>query len=99
MATFMISFRIKQIGDHESRREMLDSAIQLAAEMHWEQTTSFYIIRSDDTTLGLATLLKSYIDEKHDIVLVRSLENKIAYVVGNVTDNDLFVLMPYCKRA
>ncbi|WP_279356503.1 hypothetical protein [Methylobacterium indicum] len=99
MATFMISFRIKEIGDHESRREMLNIAIQAAADTYWDQTTSFYVITASNSTSGLIEHLKTFIDDKHDIVLVRSLESKIAYVAGNVTDNDLFLIMPYCKKA
>ena len=98
MATFMVSFRIEEILDSELRRAMLCAEIERISKRHWKNNTSFYVIESEASTLEIAENLKAIINPDHDIVLVRSFETRTAFVAGMV-DDDLFVLMPYCKKA
>jgi hypothetical protein len=98
MAVLMVSFRIEEVGNDDQRRRELCAAIESMGLRHWKDTTSFYLIEADASPRELASTLKDYIDTAEDIVLVRSMESKTAFVAGFVRDSDLFELMPYCKR-
>jgi hypothetical protein len=55
MAVFAISFRIKQVGNYTERYESLVSAIKAQAiGTTWEETTSFFVIKSSKDTNSLA---------------------------------------------
>jgi len=99
MAIFMVSSRIAQIGNDGERRGDLEASMIYETTMHWKETTSFLIIRTDNTIDTLAQWAKGAISESYDLVLIRELGRESARVVGKVEDPDLFTLMPYCKRA
>jgi len=94
----MVSFRVADQHNWEGRYAAVEAAIRTASERHWKDTSSFYVIESALDARALAVRLKNYIDPNSDIVLIRSLESRTAFVIGAVHDEALFALMPYCKR-
>ncbi len=99
MTTYMASFRIAKFGDDNERRENLEAEILNSSTRHWKDTTSFLIVEVEDTIGNLAARAKQWIDTSMDVVLFRTLGTQDARVIGAVEDQDLFKLMPYCKRA
>jgi hypothetical protein len=99
MTTIMTSFRVENIGDHHDRRANLEAEVVHGSTMHWKETTSFLIVEVEDTISNLANRAKQWIDPNVDVVLFRTLGTNDARVIGAVEDQDLFKLMPYCKKA
>lgn len=64
-----------------------------------KDTTSLLIVEIEESISNLAARAKQWIDESMDIVLIRTLGTSDARVIGAVEDQDLFTLMPYCRRA
>jgi hypothetical protein len=99
MTTYMASFRVEEVGNDQERRRNLEAEILRESAMHWKDTTSFLIIEVEDTIDNLASRCKEWIAQEMDVVLFRTLGKQEARVIGAVEDQDLFALMPYCKRA
>jgi hypothetical protein len=54
MAVFAISFRIKQVGNYTERYASLSAIKAQAIGTTWEETTSFFVIKSSKDTNSLA---------------------------------------------
>lgn len=80
MSLFAISFRIHEDSTYETRYESLVEQIQKeAVDNTWEETTSFYLIESEQkTSKSLCDDLynNSKIIDSKDIILVINLSNK-----------------------
>ena len=98
MPNYLISFRISDEADYDKKYAALIADMLTTATRWWDETTSFLIIEDETEIDVLAEVAKSAIDPSSDTVLIRQLDAKRARVVGVVHDEDLFVLMPYCKR-
>lgn len=98
MAEFWISFRIDDDADYENRYTQLIASLLEGSKRYWDETTSFIIMDHAVDIDDVARAAKNAVDERTDTVLIRQLDTKAARVVGVVNDQDLFALMPYCKR-
>ena len=103
MAAFMLSFRLHDdtIGGrtYEERREGLYDRVHQIASPWWEETTSFIAFQSDLEIDDIMWHVKDEIAAGYDIVLVRSLESKVARITGVLEDGDIYKIMPYLKEA
>ena len=100
MNVYWLTFRIEHNSGYNARYQALQEAVKALATMPWwVESTSFIVFQS---TLGIdavAARLKAAIDPRLDMALVWMSEFKSARVIGNVTDADLFKLIPYVQRA
>lgn len=100
--TFLISFRIADAVvdnlDYDDRYENLKTQIKMLAEgKYWEETTSFFAIKSSLSIDALAGELEAAIAPNYDIILLIKTEFKAARIIGALEDRDIFELIPYLK--
>lgn len=103
MATYWITFRIayESVGgrSYDDRYDAFTEAIVANASNYWAQTTSFYIIESSSSIDTLTETLKRKFAPSKDLFLIRQVDTKSAKICGQNEDNDIFIFMPYLKRA
>lgn len=99
MAVYWITFRIADDDTYEERYVALVEAIKGASSKFWEETTSFILFESSQNMAGIAAITKAAIDASQDLALIGMPDFKSATVIGPVSDQDLFNLMPFTKKA
>jgi len=98
MAVYWMSFRLKDDPTYEQRYQGLYDAVQSVSSKWWIEATSFIVFESDLIIDGLVKAIKSVVD-KDDLVIIGMPEFKSARLIGNTEDKDIFLLMPFIKRA
>lgn len=102
MAEYAISFRIqdKTVSGrtYDDRYNALIEALRLGTSRSWEETTAFVVISNSRTIDQVAAACKLAIAPSEDIVLILSVNTKAGRVIGNVQDQDLFVLIPFVQK-
>lgn len=97
MATYWITFRIKEEGDYYDRYERLTDTIQ-ALGLHWKEPTSFYLLRCDGDIDLLADRLGGCVSQTMDLVLIATTDGRQARIIGQPSDSDLYTLLPAVKK-
>jgi len=102
MATYWVTFRIadKTVDGetYATRHKALTDTINLHCSNWWVESTSFLLFESKNTLDQLAGVLKASVSDE-DLFLIRACEGANARIYGNVSDDDVFTLMPYLKYA
>jgi hypothetical protein len=88
MATYWISFRLESrtVGGrtYDERYAALVEAVNQHVTSAWEETTSFWLVRSNATRPALAAAIRRAIAPSEDMVLIGSMEHLGATAVGSV---------------
>ena len=97
MAIFAISYRIHDTATYDHRLRSLEAAIiaEDVTSLQWSETTSYYIIGSNRTTVDLADALLSgsSFDPHIDILIVVNCSVKEHAVRGNNLNLNIAPLM------
>lgn len=99
MAAYWLTFRIEQDSTYSTRYEKLIDAIRGIASKWWIEPTSFLLFESSLGIDQVASTVKSAINPRTDLALVGMPDYKSARIIGASTDDDLFDLMPFTKKA
>lgn len=97
MATYWLSFRIKDDATYSERYNALVETVRVNSSKWWLETSSFFVFNSSDGIDDLATAVKYAIDEAIDIVLIGMPDFKSARLIGANKDQDIFALIPFVK--
>jgi microcystin degradation protein MlrC len=88
MAVYAISFRVGDKGNRQARWESIVEHIrkQSSDTITWEETTSFFLLRSNKPTSEVATRIyvDSLMDNDHDKLLVINLSVKEHFAFGKM---------------
>ena len=99
MKPYWVSFRIHQDAGYQKRYDALHAAlIQFADEGWWLETTSFYIITSDNVS-NVVRAVKSCLHAGIDLAIIGSFHTKHLSVVGKCDDQGIFELVDFAKKA
>lgn len=96
MKTFWITSRIESNASYDERYLALQEAIRQHSTRWWTESTSFYLFESASSIEDIARAVKPALG-KRDIALLGMIGFKGNWVVGPVSDNDLFTLIPNVK--
>jgi len=101
--TYFVSFTLDD-GEHgrrsySTRWQDLYDAIRGLSDTYWEQTAAFIAFKTTADISQIVSAVRGAISPEYDIVLIRSMDSKIARILGPVTDPDIFAIMPYLKKA
>ena len=99
MSVYWISFRINDDASYRQRYQNLMDAIQAISTKWWLEPTSFVLFESDRDIDGVAAMTKTAINPRIDTALIGMPDYKSARLVGVSTDQDIFFLMPFTKKA
>lgn len=101
MATYWLTFRIADQGDYDARYDRLHKTVFELANggKWWVESTSFYLFDSPSTISEAAAKISGALDTDCDLALLGMTEVKSARAIGAVTDQDLFELVPFARRA
>lgn len=100
MATYWISFRLKDDDGYEDAYEAFTDVMKKALDQStwWFETTSFYIADSEISLDGLAMRVKRAIRLDRDLVVIGMPGFKAGRVIGKCSDQDIFTLVPFMKK-
>lgn len=101
MTVFAITFRIAEkrtsAGTYETRyQSLVDAVPYVSSGRYWDETTSFFLIESEQATAAeVADLLKdmSSIDLTVDLVVVINLSKRGYKAIGSYDDKDIDTIM------
>jgi hypothetical protein len=96
VANYWISFRVDQHG-HPSRYDRFIEVAHEIAEGYWDETTSFICIECDLGIDAAAQHLKSTINPKEDIFVLREIGKNNTRYVGGVSGSFLH-FFPEAKK-
>ena len=103
MSVYWLTFRIHEAevgGRSQERRSAdLNETIRKVTTQWWVESSSFIVLESSHGLVHIITSCKAAIAPSHDLLLVRAMDTKSAYITGLVQDQDIFKLMPYLKKA
>lgn len=99
MATYWMNFRIKDDKTYSDRYDALMTAIGDISTGHWADTTSFIVFASAEKMDSVAETLKNAINPDTDLIVIGMPDFKIARLIGETQDNDIFDLIPFIKYA
>jgi hypothetical protein len=103
MAVFWLTFRLHEAKisgkSYEERYKALYAVIDNVSTQWWIETTSFIAFESAEGISTIAARCKRAIAPSHDVVLIRLMDTKTAYLVGTAEDHTIYQLMPYLKNA
>ncbi|MGL4310250.1 MAG: hypothetical protein ACRCSU_07160 [Paracoccaceae bacterium] len=99
--TYYVSFTIADDAGYSDRYAKLMDAVTEC--MHpgkfWDRSTSFVLFSSDLPAAQIAAKCKAAINPSKDLVLVSSPYIKVMLVVGHNTDDDVYTLVDFAKKA
>lgn len=98
MAVYWLTFRLSEDSDYAARYERLVEAVREISEGWWVESTSFILFDSDQDIDDLAAIVKANLKPAVDLALVGVRDYKAARAIGAITDDDLYVLMPFTKK-
>jgi hypothetical protein len=102
MSTYWLTFRIatETAGgkSYEARWDALYEAVRKLSNSWWVEPTSFVLFESAHGIDTVAAHCQRAVAPAVDLVLVRELDTKSARVIGKVSDQNLFKLMPYLQK-
>lgn len=98
MAVYWMTFRIANDANYEKRYAAVTTAINSIASKWWVEPTSFLLFESEKNIDGVVGAVKPKMGS-NDLALIGMPDFKTARVIGKVEDQDLFVLMPFTKKA
>lgn len=100
MASFdyWVSFRIHNDQTYEKRYDSLISAVQNNSTLWWAETSSFFLVRSGDSLLGLGAKLVTGLRASTDILIMRQVGVQSAAYFGAIKDQDYFSFFPEAKK-
>jgi hypothetical protein len=103
MTVFWLTFRLQEEKisgrSYEDRYNALLTAIDKLSAQWWVEPTSFIAFESDHTISGIAADCKRAVAPTRDVVLIRQMDTKAAFLIGQATDATIYALMPYLKNA
>ena len=79
------------------RYNALIAAIDQNSSRWWYETTSFIVFDSISSIDGLAYKFKATIAPSKDLFLLRVMDSRSARVCGRITDQTIFMVMPYLE--
>ena len=86
METLWITFRISEktvsSRDYDERYQALVEAVNTHANDAWDEPTSFWMVQTTSTRAAVAASVKKAIATSTDLVLIGSMDNKGATLVG-----------------
>jgi hypothetical protein len=99
MAVYLLTFRLNEDSDYAARYDRLVEAVRETSKGWWVESTSFILFDSDQNIDDLAATVKANLKPAVDLALVGMRDYKSARAIGAITDDDLYVLMPFTKKA
>jgi hypothetical protein len=99
MSVYWLTFRIENDAGYRNRYDALIEAIRVISSKWWVEPTSFLLFESARDIDGVAAVSKAAINPRIDMALVGMPDFKSARLVGASTDQDIFALMPFTKKA
>jgi hypothetical protein len=101
MTIYWITFHIEEeiVGgkNWNDRYNALIAAIDQNSSRWWYETTSFIVFDSISSIDGLAYKFKATIAPSKDLFLLRVMDSRSARVCGRITDQTIFMVMPYLE--
>jgi hypothetical protein len=101
MTIYWITFHIEEeiVGgkNWNDRYNALIAAIDRNSSRWWYETTSFIVFDSISSIDGLAYKFKATIAPSKDLFLLRVMDSRSARVCGRITDQTIFMVMPYLE--
>ena len=97
MATYWLSFRLKENSTYSDRYDALVETIRVNSMRWWPETSSFFVFETVATIDELAMHVKKQIDPGTDLVLIGMPVFKSARLIGKNDDQDIFDLIPFVK--
>ena len=81
--TFVISFEIKDDDTYDDRYKSLTKKIE-SLGLYWDETTSFYAVRSEETakSIGQTLFVDTEVNSSKDHLLVIDTQTNEAYYIG-----------------
>ncbi|WP_238911921.1 hypothetical protein [Achromobacter xylosoxidans] len=79
MAHFIVTFRLKNDSTYQDRYDsFVDKVKNIATLSPWDQTSSFFAFRADDTATGICSTLylQTLFDATKDLMVVIDLDSK-----------------------
>lgn len=102
MSVYWISFRIanEKVGNrsYDDRLKALNDTIGKHCSDWWGDTTSFYAFESIATLHTVAIAVKQAIAPTHDVVIMRAMDVKEAYIIGAFKKENIFKMLDYLKK-
>lgn len=99
MAVYWLTFRLETDATYNDRYDKLIEAVDILSTRWWVEPSSFLLFESGNKIDEIARAVKTAITPSKDLVLIGMPEIKSARVIGKVTDQTLFDLMPFTKKA
>lgn len=94
MNTYAVTFRIanRTVGGrtYQDRYDALNAELQNSGGGLWFDTTSFYLVESDETTFEFGERLVRGLDETHDMLAAFDPKDMSACYFGNIAAEDVF---------
>lgn len=101
MAEYFVSFRVAEewtFASANDRRKSIYDAIEPAQPV-WDETTSFIILRVENTLSDLMKALVAGLDPNHDMMVIRQVGYKNTGYWGAVAKEELLVdMVPEARR-
>ena len=101
MTIYWITFHIEEeiVGgkNWNDRYNALIAAIDQNSSRWWYETTSFIVFDSISSIDGLAYKFKATIAPSNDLFLLRVMDSRSARICGRITDQTIFMVMPYVE--
>lgn len=97
MDVFWITFRVenKTVGGREylARYNAMIDALSSHCVDHWEEPTSFFLLKSNSSATQIAASVKSAIAPSVDLVVIGSMNYTGITVIGRVADVAQLIVM------
>jgi len=101
MTIYWITFHVEDeiVGgkNWNDRYNALIAAIDRNSSRWWYETTSFIVFESISSIDGLAYKFKATIAPSKDLFSLRVMDSRSARVCGRLTDQTIFMVMPYLE--
>lgn len=104
MATLLLSFDI-QYDDSAAYDRVygaFNEAVKkdLAGANYWCETTSFYVVKTEESIDGFTRriAMQGKLRKDRDKLLVFDVNQLAARSWGNITDGDIYALVPFMKK-
>jgi hypothetical protein len=94
VSIYWLAYRLE---DNKRYGFLLD-AIDRVSGSWWMEPPGFYLFESGADIDHIAGRVKKVIDPAKDVVVLGALASTTARVIGNVTEQSLFYLMPFAQR-
>lgn len=101
MSVYAVSFRIHEDSTYQTRYASFTAQLQQGSKTHWDETTSFALVETDETIDGFCSRIYVYsgFDSSKDLYLVLYTNKLSARVRGSVKyPHTLQSLLPYLVK-